>query len=91
LKISVNKTKAMAVKGKMNVRTKIVINNNITERANSFNYLRYIMKITNSRDLGIKMNRFNQICSTLRRTLNIKTRKETQIKFYKATAVPTLT
>jgi hypothetical protein len=36
------------------------------------------------------MNRFNQMCSTVRRTLN-KTRKGTQVKFYKAVVVPTLT
>jgi hypothetical protein len=36
LKISGNKTKAMAMKGKMNVGTKIVINNTIIEQVNSF-------------------------------------------------------
>jgi hypothetical protein len=35
LKISVNKTKAMAMRGEINVRTKIVINNNIIEQVNS--------------------------------------------------------
>jgi hypothetical protein len=34
LKISVNKTKAMAIQRKMNVRTKIVINNNMIEQVN---------------------------------------------------------
>jgi hypothetical protein len=43
LKISV--AKAMAMKGKMNVRTKIVINNNITEQVNSFNYLEYTFRV----------------------------------------------
>jgi hypothetical protein len=37
------------------------------------------------------MNIFNQMCSTIRRTLNYRTRKDTQIKFYKAMAVPILT
>jgi hypothetical protein len=31
------------------------------------------------------------LCSTIRRTLNNKTRKETQIRFYKAMVVPALT
>jgi hypothetical protein len=35
LKISVNKTKAMAVKGKLNVRNKLMSNNNIIERVNT--------------------------------------------------------
>jgi hypothetical protein len=84
-------TKAMAVKGKMNVRSKIVINSNIMEQLNSFNYVRYTITVSNSRDLEIKMNRFNQMCSTIHRTLNIKARKERQIKFYKAVTVTTLT
>jgi hypothetical protein len=35
--------------------------------------------------------KFNHICETIRRVLNKKTRKETQIKFYKVMAIPTLT
>jgi hypothetical protein len=84
LTISVNKTKAMAMKGKTNVRTKIVINNHIIELLNNFNYLGYTITVTNHRDLEIKMSRFNQLCSTVRRTLNNKTRKDTDIKFCKA-------
>jgi hypothetical protein len=55
----------MAMKGKMNVRTKIVINNHIIEQVNSFNYLGYTVKATNNRYLDIKMNKFNQMCSTM--------------------------
>jgi hypothetical protein len=39
----------------------------------------------------MKVNIFNQMCCIMRRTLNNKTRNETQIKFYKAMAVLTLT
>jgi hypothetical protein len=80
----------MAVKGKLNVRNKSVINNNIIERVNSTSYLGYTITVTNNRDLETKVNRFNQMCSTIR-TLNNKESKETQIKFYKAVAVHTLT
>jgi hypothetical protein len=66
----------MAMKGKMNARTKIAINNRVIEQVNSFNYLGYTITITNNRDLEIKMNRSNQMCSTMRITLNNKTRKE---------------
>ena len=41
-------TKAMTIKGKMTVRTKIVINNHVTEQVNSFNYLEHT--VTNNRD-----------------------------------------
>jgi hypothetical protein len=89
--ISVNITKAMAMKGKMNARTKIVINNNIIEQVNSFSYLGYKITVPNNRDFEINWNRFNQMCSTIRRTLKNKTRKETQAKFYKAMALSVLT
>jgi hypothetical protein len=39
----------MAMKGELNVRTKIVINNNIIEQVNSFNYLRYTITATQQR------------------------------------------
>jgi hypothetical protein len=77
--------------GKINARTNTVINNNIIEHVNNFNYLEYAIAVSNNTDLEIKMNRFNQFCSTIRRTLNNKTRTETQIKFYKVMVVPTLT
>jgi hypothetical protein len=76
LKVSGNKTKAMAMKGKMNARTKLAIDNNIIEHVNSFNYLGYKITVSNNRDLGTKMNRFNKMC-IIRRPLNNKIRKET--------------
>jgi hypothetical protein len=39
LKISVDKTQAVAMKGKKDVRTKIVINSNIIEQINSVKYV----------------------------------------------------
>jgi hypothetical protein len=65
----------MAMKGKMNVITKIVINNYIIEQVNSFNYLGYTVKATNNRHLEIKMNKFNLMFITIR-TLNNKIRKD---------------
>jgi hypothetical protein len=78
----------MAMKGKTNVRTKIIMNNNTIEQVDSFNYLGYIITVSNNE---IKMNRFHQMCSTVLRILNNKTRKETQIKYYRVMAVRTLT
>jgi hypothetical protein len=79
------------VKGNMNVRTKIMINNHITGQVSGCNYLGHTVTVTNNRDLKIKMNRFNRICPTISRTLNYKTRKNTKITFYKAMAVSTYT
>jgi hypothetical protein len=53
LKVSVYKTKA--VKRMMKVRTKIMINNNITKQVRAFNYLGYTITATNNRGLEIKM------------------------------------
>jgi hypothetical protein len=56
----------------MKVRTKIVINNNIIKEVNSFNYLEYTIRVSDNRDLEIKINRFNEMCSTITGTLNNK-------------------
>jgi hypothetical protein len=67
-----------------------VINNNISEQVNSFIYIGYTI-VTNNRDLEKKINRFNQLCSTIRRIQNNKTIKDIQIKFYTAMSLSTLT
>jgi hypothetical protein len=41
------------MEGMVNVRTKIVINNQIIEKVNSFNYLEDIVTVTNNRYLEI--------------------------------------
>jgi hypothetical protein len=41
-------------------------------------------------DLQTKLNKFQYMCVTIKRTLTNKTRKNTQLKFYKVIAVPTL-
>jgi hypothetical protein len=53
LKISVNKTKTIAMKGKMNIRTKTVINNHVIEQINSCNYVGYTFTVSNNRYLEI--------------------------------------
>jgi hypothetical protein len=42
------------------------------------------------KDIHNKLNKFSSLCGTLRRTLKTKTRKATQIKFYKLMALPVL-
>jgi hypothetical protein len=50
LKISVNKKKAMAMKGKMNVSTKIVVGSDIIEQVVSCNYGRYTTAVRKTTD-----------------------------------------
>jgi hypothetical protein len=57
------------LQGKMNVRTKTVINKNISEQVTSSNYLRYTITVSNNSYLEIKMNRYNQMCSTRRKNI----------------------
>jgi hypothetical protein len=49
----------MALKEKLNVRSVIVLNNHIIEQVNSFNYLGYVIGVTNNNDLEIKLNSFH--------------------------------
>lgn len=46
---------------------------------------------TAKNDINIKINRFYNMCGTIRRTLKNKTLRTTQLKFYKTMAVPMLT
>jgi hypothetical protein len=41
-------------------------------------------------DVNNKLHKFQNICGTIRRNLKRKTRKDTQLKFYKTMAVPVL-
>lgn len=72
------------------VRSKIVVNNDIVEQVSSFNYLGCEMTYGYSNDVEQKLNKFNHICGTISRHLKNKTRKDTQVKFYKTIAVPTM-
>jgi hypothetical protein len=65
------------------VRTKILINNNIIEKVNSFNYLGYLIRRQ-------RLRYKSEIIESIGRTLN-KKKKDTQIKLYKVMGVPTLT
>jgi hypothetical protein len=55
----------MAMKGKTNVRAKILVNNHMFEQVIGFNCLGYTITVSNNRDLETKMNRFYQMCSTI--------------------------
>lgn len=90
MKISSKKSKTMAFKGKDPVRSKIVVNNEILEQVSHFTYLGCDLTYENETDIQKKLHRFQHICGTLSRTLKKRTRKETQLKFYKVMAIPVL-
>jgi len=90
MKISIKKTKTMAFKGKEPIRTKIIIENEAIEQVSHFTYLGCDITFEYENDIQHKLHKFQHICGTLRKTLKKKTRKETQLKFYKVMATPVL-
>jgi hypothetical protein len=90
LETSINKSKVMAFKGKYLVRSKIMINNNIIEQVKNFNYLGCDIQYNYDADLQNKLHKFQYMCGTIKQTLINKTRKDTQLKFYKVMAVSVL-
>jgi len=89
LKISKDKTKIMAFKGKHLVHSKIEIDGSILGQVKQFNYLGCELSSDGEPDFDKKINRFQRICGTIRKHLK-KTCTDTQMKFYKGVARPTL-
>ena len=62
--ISEQKTKLMAFKGGDPIRSKIVIENKIIEKVNSFNYLRNLISYEREVDTDSKLNNYLKVtCS----------------------------
>jgi hypothetical protein len=73
------------------IRSKITLDNNpIIEQVSDFNYLGCNVTYKYDDDLNKKINKFQSICAVISRKLKIKTRKETNLKFYKVMATPVL-
>jgi len=64
-RISIQKTKPMAMKGRDSVRTKIVIDNKIIEQVNLFNYLGNMISYEGELDIDYKLNNFLKITGLL--------------------------
>jgi hypothetical protein len=55
-----------------------------------FKYLGCDVSYQYDNDVDVKLEKFENICVTIRISLRGKTRKDTQLKFYKVMATPTL-
>jgi hypothetical protein len=86
LEISINKPKVMAFKEKHSVGSKTMI----IEQVKNFNYFGCEISYNYDDDLQNKLHEFQYMCGTIKLTLINKTRKDTQLKFYKVMAVPVL-
>jgi hypothetical protein len=56
----------------------IVIEDKTLEQVNHFKYLSYDVTFLEETDIDAKIKKFQNICGTVRRTLNGRTRKDTQ-------------
>ena len=91
LSISTNKTKTMAFKGLEPLRSKIVINNQIIEQVNIFNYLGSNISYEGEKDINNKLNNFTKITGVINNVFKPKTTlRKTRIKLYNTLALPTL-
>ena len=72
LKISTYKTKIMAFKGKHLVYSKIELDGSVLEQVKQFNYLGCELSLDGETDFDKKINRFQGICGTIRKTLKEK-------------------
>jgi hypothetical protein len=72
MRISVDKTKVLALRGKDHIRIKIVIFEQILDQVLNFNYLGHNMGLNREMDINVKLQRFQQICGTIERTFSWK-------------------
>lgn len=90
MKIFTHKTKTMAYIWKAPaVRTKPVIDKQVLEQVSHFKYLGCDISYQESNDRDDKVTQFRHICDMIHKSLRNKTRKETRLKFYNTTDIPT--
>jgi hypothetical protein len=90
-KISYQKTKIMAFKGTEPIRSKIVIDNVISEQVNTFTYLGCNISYQEEKDTHSKNTKFLQILGLLNNTLKPNlVQRSTRLKLYKTLVLPTL-
>jgi hypothetical protein len=72
VRISIDITKVLALRGKDPIRIKIVINAQILDQVLNFNYLSYNMGLKREMDINVKLHSFQQICGTIKEDLSWK-------------------
>lgn len=55
----------MAFCGQSHIRYKVVIDNEIIEQINDFNYFRCNVSYCNKEDINFKLNRFERMCKAV--------------------------
>jgi hypothetical protein len=91
LTVSVQKIKSMAFKGRDPVRTKIVIDNKITELVHSFNYLGNVISYEREFHIDNRLNNYLKITGILNNVFRPqKALNKIRIKLYNTLALPDL-
>jgi len=91
ISISIQKTKSMAFKGRDPVRSKIIIDNKITEEVNLFKYLGGMKSYKKELDIDKKLHKYLKITVILNNVFRSqKTLKKTRIKLNETLALPVL-
>lgn len=91
MKISIDKTKVMAMKGKEIQRAKIVINNQIIEQTSTFKYLGSDISIYKlNSDLDNNIQNYNKINGCIKRNLGQSMFKEIELNLHNVISKPTL-
>ena len=88
--ISENKTKIMAFQGRNPVRSKIIIEDSILEQVSHFQYLGCDITYKHDQDVDKKIQKFQAVCGTIKRTFKNKVRQETQLRYYSVMALPVI-
>jgi hypothetical protein len=81
--VSGSRPKAMAFERKHPRRSKILIKNKIIGQVSHFNYLGCDVSCNYDVDFQTKLNKFQYLCGTIKRTLANKTRKIHNLNFMK--------
>lgn len=71
------------LKGKHQVHSKIVANSSIIEQVSHFSFQGWDVSYELDNDIGGNINKYQVIFSTIHKTLGMKIRKKTKLKFYK--------
>jgi len=91
LTISLQKTKTIAFKGRVPVRTKIVIDNKIIEQVISFNYLGNMISHEKELDIDNKLHNYLKITDILNNVFRPqKNPLKTRTKLYNTLTLPVL-
>ena len=87
--IATGKTKVFGFVGTDHLREKIIINDETLQQVSQFMYLGCSISYQFSNDVELKLAKYLQLISTIKRTIIRKVRTETILKLYNTLVLPT--